>query len=166
MEFHWNFIKLRPWPYWPGPGRKRNPPLLGVSGSFRSYPKWPIDRGPKKVEMSKSKIENAKIENSKNPRLLSEESAEPHAFCANFVSRLQSSVHSVQADRACFCSAKAIWNAGFKSSDSGLLLVGEVLLLLLRVDDQHSQVLSSPNKKEARSVTRRTSHHADTCCHH
>ena len=29
-----------------------------------------------KYEMSKSKIENAKIENSKNPRLLSEESAE------------------------------------------------------------------------------------------
>ena len=29
-----------------------------------------------KNEMSKSKIENAKIENSKNPRLLSEESAE------------------------------------------------------------------------------------------
>ena len=28
------------------------------------------------IEMSKSKIENAKIENSKNPRLLSEESAE------------------------------------------------------------------------------------------
>ena len=31
---------------------------------------------PSKIEMSKSKIENAKIENSKNPRLLSEESAE------------------------------------------------------------------------------------------
>ena len=29
-----------------------------------------------KIEMTKSKIENAKIENSKNPRLLSEESAE------------------------------------------------------------------------------------------
>ena len=38
------------------------------------YPRWSLLRP--KIEMSKSKIENAKIENSKNPRLLSEESAE------------------------------------------------------------------------------------------
>ena len=38
------------------------------------YPRWSPLRS--KIEMSKSKIENAKIENSKNPRLLSEESAE------------------------------------------------------------------------------------------
>ena len=38
------------------------------------YPRWSFLRP--KIEMSKSKIENAKIENSKNPRLLSEESAE------------------------------------------------------------------------------------------
>ena len=38
------------------------------------YPRWSLL--PPKIEMSKSKIENAKIENSKNPRLLSEESAE------------------------------------------------------------------------------------------
>ena len=31
---------------------------------------------PPKIEMAKSKIENAKIENSKNPRVLSEGSAE------------------------------------------------------------------------------------------
>ena len=38
------------------------------------YPRWSLLR--RKIEMLKSKIENAKIENSKNPRLLSEESAE------------------------------------------------------------------------------------------
>ena len=37
-------------------------------------PRWSFLRS--KIEMSKSKIKNAKIENSKNPRLLSEESAE------------------------------------------------------------------------------------------
>ena len=38
------------------------------------YPRCSLSQP--KIEMSKSKIENAKIENSKNPRLLSEESAE------------------------------------------------------------------------------------------
>ena len=41
---------------------------------MEKYPRWSFLRS--KIEMSKSKIENAKIENSKNPRLLSEESAE------------------------------------------------------------------------------------------
>ena len=38
------------------------------------YSRWSFIRP--KIEMSESKIENAKIENSKNPRLPSEESAE------------------------------------------------------------------------------------------
>ena len=42
--------------------------------NIESCPRWSF-AGPK-IEMPKSKIENAKIENSKNPRLLSEESAE------------------------------------------------------------------------------------------
>ena len=37
-------------------------------------PRWSFVRP--KIEIAKSKIENAKIENSKNPRVLSEESAE------------------------------------------------------------------------------------------
>ena len=42
--------------------------------NIETCPRWSFV--PPKIEMPKSKIENAKIENSKNPRLLSEESAE------------------------------------------------------------------------------------------
>ena len=42
--------------------------------NIETCPRWSFVRP--KIEMPKSKIENAKIENSKNPRLLSEESAE------------------------------------------------------------------------------------------
>ena len=41
---------------------------------IETCPRWSFVRP--NIEMPKSKIENAKIENSKNPRLLSEESAE------------------------------------------------------------------------------------------
>ena len=46
----------------------------GHESDIEKYSRWSLLRP--KIKMLKSKLEHAKIENSKNPRLLSEESAE------------------------------------------------------------------------------------------
>ena len=63
---------------------------------IRKYPRCSLSQP--EIEMSKSKIENAKIENSKNPRLLSEESAEHPTLPLPVRGRCPSKVKSDHGD--------------------------------------------------------------------